>query len=294
MTNFNQTSNAPSLLPQLGSVHVRTVANRANGTFCTQELRSKVRVCNDYALSSLYPISRLVCLENTHNLCHGAVLDATFVGQVSQIVREHRMQLHVDGARIFNAAVALDVPVSELSRPVDSLSVCLSKGLCCPMGTLVVGDQPFIHRAARLRKALGGGLRQAGFMAATGLYALKHMVQRLRDDHERAYLIAHTICRFKSKYVSVDVKLVQTNIVYLNLEHLTAADFCERLMQVTPDEAEELGPELCKVRMLAFAERRVRFLTSHAVDDSAIELVLKKLIYILNQLEKRGLNGLRN
>jgi threonine aldolase len=226
-------------------------------------------------------------------MCHGAVLPSSFVSEVAQVVREHKLQLHVDGARIFNAAVASNSSLADLARPVDSLSVCLSKGLCCPIGTLVLGDRPFIQRAARLRKALGGGLRQAGFMAATGVYALKHMVERLRDDHERAYLIARTLHQSASKYVTVDLKLVQTNIVYLNLEHLSAADFCDRLMQVTPEEQAELGGELCKVRMLAFSDRRVRFLTSNAVNDELIELVLKKLIYILNQLEKRGLKGLR-
>lgn len=101
-----------------------------------------------------------------------------------------------------NAVVALDLPAAELARPVDSVSFCLSKGLCCPIGTVVVGDRKFIERAARVRKAVGGGLRQAGYMAAPAIYALKHMVHRLRDDHERAYLIARTIDQMKSKYVT--------------------------------------------------------------------------------------------
>lgn len=175
--------------------------NEENGTIDLQELRNKVRLHDDYLMGSLYPVSSLVCLENTHNLCSGAVLQPTYVKQVSCIVKEFNMKLHFDGARIFNAAVALGKPVDEIVRDVDSVSVCLSKGLCCPMGTLLLGDRDFILKAHRVRKAIGGGLRQSGYMAATGIYALKNLVNRLADDHEFAYKIASAIHRQESKFV---------------------------------------------------------------------------------------------
>ncbi len=153
----------------------------------------------------------LLCIENTHNRCGGAVLNTEQIETLSGLAHEHGVKVHMDGARIFNAAIALNVPVSTLARSVNSMMFCLSKGLSAPVGSMVVGSRDFISRAHRMRKLLGGGMRQAGVLAAAGIVALEQMVQRLAEDHENGRLLADGLADYPQ--IEVDVTRVMTNIV---------------------------------------------------------------------------------
>ena len=136
------------------------------------------------------PGSTLLCLENTHNRCGGSALPVASVGELASVAHNHGMRVHLDGARLFNAAAALGVTASEIAAQCDTVSFCLSKGLGCPIGSLLCGPADFIERARRNRKMLGGGMRQAGIVAAAGVYALDNNVARLHEDHENARALA--------------------------------------------------------------------------------------------------------
>src|SRR6266853_885758 len=153
----------------------------------------------------------LLCIENTHNRCGGAVLNVEQVEALVSLAHEHGVKVHMDGARIFNAATALGVQVSTLAQPVDSMMFCLSKGLSAPVGSILVGSREFIHKAHRMRKVLGGGMRQAGILAAAGIVALEQMVERLAEDHENCKRFAFGLADFPQ--IEVDVECVVTNIV---------------------------------------------------------------------------------
>jgi threonine aldolase len=147
----------------LGGVHTFTLRNHPDGTLDLDELRSAIREDDVH-----HPITRLVVLENTHNRCGGVALNVDYMRQAGDIVREHGLQLHLDGARIFNAAAACGVPAAELTAQVDSVTFCLSKGLCAPVGSVLCGTVDFIQKARRIRKQLGGGMRQAGILGCGG------------------------------------------------------------------------------------------------------------------------------
>ena len=158
----------------------------------------------------------LICLENTHNGCGGVVLDPAHVKAVTDAARERGIATHLDGARLFNAAVASATPVSKLAAGFDTASVCFSKGLGAPVGSALVGSSAAIKTARRFRKMYGGGMRQAGVIAAGALFALKHHVERLAEDHARARALAEAIDDLPG--ISVDLSAVQTNLVYFNLD----------------------------------------------------------------------------
>ena len=153
----------------------------------------------------------LLCIENTHNRCGGAVLSLEQLTSLTNLAHAHHVKVHMDGARVFNAATALDVPVSTVAAPVDSMTFCLSKGLSAPVGSMVVGSREFIKKAHRMRKLLGGGMRQAGILAAAGIVALEQMVDRLMEDHENSKKFAVGLADFPS--IEIDVNRVVTNIV---------------------------------------------------------------------------------
>lgn len=165
-----------------------------------------------------FPARGLVCLENTHNAAGGTVLSPAFTAQVSDIAHAAGLPVHLDGARIFNAAVALGVPARELAGPVDSVSFCLSKGLSAPVGSLLAGSREFIERARRIRRALGGSMRQAGIIAAPGLVALRTMIGRLAEDHANARLFAEQLAGVAGLYI--DMETVQTNMVNVDVAGL--------------------------------------------------------------------------
>jgi threonine aldolase len=165
---------------------------------------------------SHFPVSKLVCVENTANRGGGTVYPMEVLTGLRAVADDEGLGLHLDGARLFNAAVASGRPVADLAAPFDSISICLSKGLGAPVGSLLVGSRTFIDRAHRFRKMFGGGMRQAGILAAAGLHALEHHVDRLADDHRRARRIGEELSGIAG--VSVDLETVQTNMVYLDVE----------------------------------------------------------------------------
>lgn len=160
---------------------------------------------------------RLICLENTHNFCHGAPLSADYMNTVGTLAKDHGLKLHLDGARLFNAAAALDVTPDELAQTADSVMFCLSKGLSAPVGSLVCATEEFIRRARKWRKMLGGGMRQAGHLAAAGLIALKEPMSQLKMDHENALHLALGL--EKTPGIELDLHRVKTNILFFRLEH---------------------------------------------------------------------------
>ena len=170
----------------------------------------------------------LICIENTHNMAGGTVTPLANMQQILAGARDAGLPVHLDGARIFNAAVALDLPVAELTDGFDTISVCLSKGLGAPVGSVLVGSAKHIEQARIHRKALGGGMRQAGVLAAAGLLALTDSPARLHEDHANAQFLAHAIAA--SPNATIDLEAVQTNIVIFILQHhADAAAFCAAL-----------------------------------------------------------------
>lgn len=171
----------------------------------------------------------LICLENTHNLAGGTVLPLETMWEIYRHARQRGIPVHLDGARLFNAAVALGRPVAELAQPCDSVMVCLSKGLGAPVGSLILGSRAFIEEARIVRKLLGGGMRQVGVLAAAGLIALEKMPARLAEDHENARWLARGLAEIPG--LALDPEKVQTNIVIVDVSGTgwTAAEFAERL-----------------------------------------------------------------
>lgn len=174
-----------------------------------------------------YPRSRLVCVENTHNRHGGIAHPPEAIDDLAAAARRHGLAVHLDGARLFNAAVALGVPASRLAAPADSVMFCLSKGLSAPVGSVLCGDADFIARARRFRKMVGGGMRQAGVLAAAGLVALQQMVDRLADDHRLARLLAEALRAVPG--VAIDIARVQTNMVRVDLPDHEARTVAEAL-----------------------------------------------------------------
>ena len=161
-----------------------------------------------------YPIPRLLCLENTHNRSGGRVIPIDLHKKLCCVARKHNMAIHLDGARIFNAAISAGVPPSAFTEDVDSVMFCLSKGLSCPLGSIVAGSRQFIEKADRARKRLGGGMRQAGVIAAAGIVALEKMTSRLADDHQNAKILAQAINTIPGLHV--DMETVESNMVYVD------------------------------------------------------------------------------
>ncbi|MCP4453056.1 MAG: low-specificity L-threonine aldolase, partial [Planctomycetes bacterium] len=169
----------------LGSVHPHALPNNQDGTLNLRDIEAAIRTDNVH-----FPRTRLICLENTQNQCGGRVLRPETMAQVRQLANAHQLKIHLDGARLFNAAVALGVPVKAMAVEADSVSICLSKGLAAPVGSILCGSQQFIHEARRTRKLLGGGMRQCGIIAGCGIVALDQMVDRLAEDHALAQDLA--------------------------------------------------------------------------------------------------------
>ena len=195
----------------LGGVALHVVATDATGELPLPALAGAVRDADD----SHEAITRLICLENTHNRCGGVVLSTEYMAAAKHFAQEHGLLIHLDGARMFNAAVALGVDAREITRQVDTVQFCLSKGLAAPVGSILAGDVAFIARARRVRKLVGGGMRQAGIIAAAGIVALEQMVDRLAEDHANARLLAEGLATFPQ--INIDLGTVQSDIVIFRL-----------------------------------------------------------------------------
>ncbi|WP_439828920.1 low-specificity L-threonine aldolase [Aeromonas veronii] len=191
----------------LGSVALQPLPMQRDGTLAFDDIKAALAPDDAHFVQT-----RLICLENTHN---GKVLPLSYLQEMGAFVAERGLKLHLDGARLFNAAVASETPVEEIAAPFDSISICLSKGLGAPVGSLLVGSHDFIARARRLRKMLGGGMRQAGILAQAGLFALEQHVTRLADDHRRAKRLAEGLAALPG--IELDLSLVQSNMVFLRL-----------------------------------------------------------------------------
>jgi threonine aldolase len=193
-----------------GGVILRTIPNDKDGRLSLSDIKSTIR---DKGIH--FPETKLLCLENTHNRCGGAVLTADYTKDASDLAHDYGLSVHLDGARIYNAAIALKVPASSLTGSVDSVSFCLSKGLSAPVGSLLCGKRDFIERARKFRKMLGGGMRQAGILAAAGIVALETMVDRLGEDHANARRLARGLTDIRG--ISLERDDVPTNIVLFAL-----------------------------------------------------------------------------
>ena len=194
----------------LGGVHSCQLPNLPDGSIALEEIEAAIRSDDPHE-----PITRLICLENTHNRCGGTFQTIEYMNRVSEFARGHGLAVHLDGARIFNAAVAQGIQAKELAEPVDSVTFCLSKGLCAPVGSVLCGTKDFIRKAHRLRKMLGGGMRQAGILAAAGIVALETMIGRLSEDHIRARKLADGLKQIPGLVLDADVPA--TNMVFLSL-----------------------------------------------------------------------------
>ncbi len=242
----------------LGGVHSCQIPNQPDGTLALQDIQAAIRSEDAHV-----PITRLVALENTHNRCGGVALSLEYTRAVGELAHQHGLVLHLDGARLFNAAVALNVSAKALAEPADSVTFCLSKALCAPVGSVVCGSQDFIRRAHRVRKQLGGGMRQAGVLAAAGIVALETMVERLAEDHARAKKLAQGLAKIPG--LALDPGTPHTNMIFMNLaqetEPLTAQHVAQRL--------KERG-----VLVGVSGKRRFRLVTHYWIDDQAVEQAL--------------------
>jgi len=207
------------------------------------------------------PPTTLVCLENTHNRCGGAALTAAETAAVADVARSHGARVHLDGARIFNAAVALGVPVAQLARPVDSVAFSLCKGLACPIGSVLCGSAQFIQRARRYRKMVGGGMRQAGIIAAAGIVALESMIDRLAEDHENARLLGKALAAIPG--LRLVPPEVDSNMVFLTLEGVNSFELAGHLSQAKVLCLEEAG--------------RVRLVTHYGIERADIEEAVERV-----------------
>ncbi|ENE9915461.1 low-specificity L-threonine aldolase, partial [Yersinia enterocolitica] len=188
----------------LGSIQPQPIDANDDGTLPLDKVLAAIKPDDIH-----FAQTRLLSLENTHS---GKVLPLSYLQQAWALTREQKLSLHIDGARIFNAAVALNVPLSEITQYCDTLTICLSKGLGAPVGSLLCGSAEYIKRARRWRKMTGGGMRQAGILAAAGLYALEHNVARLKDDHDNALWLEQQL---RALGVEIVAPGAQTNVLYI-------------------------------------------------------------------------------
>ncbi len=248
-------------------------AHGPNGTFDADQLISLIQPDNVHC-----GITRLVTLENTHNRSGGCVWPVATLHQVIDAAHQHSLCVHIDGARIWNAAVATNTPVRDLANQADTISACLSKGLGCPVGSLLAGKKPIIDRARHFRKMFGGAMRQAGILAAAGLYALDHHIDRLADDHANAQRLAQALANMPG--IHVDPTTVQTNLVYFAID----PGLCS---------ASQLVTRMSQAGVLVFADgpQRIRAVTHLDVSDEDIMLAIDRIHRIVKELTVKSATG---
>ena len=257
---------------QLGGVTVCPLPNLPDGTFDLDRLASKLKSDRLHE-----PVSKLVVVENT---LHGLVVPQAWVLKLSELARARGLRLHLDGARLWNAAAASGQPAAQLAAPFDSVTFCLSKGLGAPAGSLLCGSRGFVERARRVRKALGGGMRQVGVLAAAGLVALERVVPLLPRDHLRARALARAVAG-AARTPAFQVDVPATNMVLVRLRGPDAADFVHRL-QVVRDGAED---DRTLVRGLALNSRLARFVLYYNVDDEMLQAAVRKVQHVVREFE---------
>jgi threonine aldolase len=250
----------------LGGIHPHPVMNQIDGTLALDDILASIQTEDVH-----HTITRLICLENTQNVCGGVALSVEYTQAVGKIAQENNLSLHIDGARIFNAATVQNVLVKKLVEPADSVMFCLSKGLAAPVGSMVVGSQKFISRARHLRKMLGGGMRQVGVLAAAGLIALEKMSTRLGQDHARAKKLSDGLKQV-SGLVLDTAEGISTNMVYFDL-----ADEIKLSVNQIMEEMKKRG-----VLVDWAGPRRFRLVTHYWVDDAGVEKTLTALKEVLS------------
>ncbi len=245
----------------LGGIVPHTIPNQPDGTLRLEDVLLAIRGNNVH-----YPRSRLICLENTHNTCNGTPLSPDYVSDIAHLAHKNNLYLHIDGARIFNAAAALNVPVNQLVENADSVTFCLSKGLCAPVGSLICGPADYVEKVHRTRKVLGGGMRQAGVLAAAGIVALEQMTDRLGEDHRRAKQLQKAF----GAVSWIEAGPAHTNIFYF---HVT---------EDAPVTGAQLAAKL-KAKGILLPNRgpsSFRVVTHYWIDDAAISAIVNAITEI--------------
>ena len=222
-----------------------------------------------------YPKTSLICLENTHNRRGGRAIGLDRMGAICELARRYGVSVHLDGARIFNAALALGVEVKEVAAHVDSVMFCLSKGLCAPVGSMLAGDADFIQKARLARRQLGGGMRQSGVLAAAGIVSLTEMTDRLIEDHDNAKLLAKALLQFDQ--LDLRREDFHTNMVFLNTEPLgiSAEDFAERAAQHN-------------IRVSVYGPTTVRLVTNHDASREDVLYAAEVLVDLIRSILNRA------
>lgn len=247
----------------IGSISFKTLDEDEDGQWDLTKVKKAIRVDDIH-----HPVTKLLCLENTHNRRGGIVLDPKYVEAVTQIAKENGLATHLDGARIFNAATYLKCDVKELTKHFDSVQFCLSKGLGAPVGSLLVGTKEFIARAIRIRKMLGGGMRQVGVLAAPGLISLHKMSKRLQEDHDLCLTLAKGLMKIPG--LKLDLSKVHTNIVYVDTEGTGKTG--QEVMNIL----NEAGVKLFSTDLY-----KIRFVTHHQVHIEDVEKALEIIKRVL-------------
>ena len=249
----------------LGGVVIHTLPNQPDGTINLDDIRNAIRTDDIH-----HPVSRMLILENTQNRCGGVNITREYTQKAADLVHSYKLFLHLDGARIFNAAAALNEKLVDLISPADTVTFCLSKGLCAPVGSVLCGSADFIEKARRLRKILGGGMRQAGILAAAGIVALDTMVERVHEDHLTARSLAEGLSGLPG--ISLDKGMPQTNMVFIAIDtngHLSASQLSQHLS--------EKG-----IRVGALDESHLRLVTHYWITLKDVEDTIKSFKDILN------------
>ena len=242
----------------LGGVHSFQLPNQPDGSILIEDIRNSIRGEDPHE-----PITRLISLENTHNRCGGTFQEPDYINDVCSLAEEKGLAVHMDGARIFNAAIANNCLADKLVQNVDSITFCLSKGLCAPVGSVLCGSRRFIQKANRIRKQLGGGMRQAGILAAAGIISLQKMRTRLVEDHLRARTLAQSLDEIPG--ISMLYGFPMTNMVFIKIS--------EEIPFTTEEFAKEL--ENLGIRIGIVGDRSYRMVTHYWIDDEAISLTIE-------------------
>lgn len=268
-------------ISQLGGVHPRTLRNLPDGTFDLRDLRKAVRSENEH-----FPVTALVCVENTHNVAGGKVLPLDWLDELGATCHQLGLPLHMDGARLLNASTALNVPPARLVKSCTTISLCLSKGLGAPVGSVLVGPEDFIKRARRTRKAIGGGMRQVGVLAAAGIFGLDHVYPTLGRDHNLLQDLAKAVEACGSKVIRCDPQGAHTNILLVDCDPsvVTPEALCTRMGQVTPAEVTSLGEHVI-VLMLPLTDTAARLVLHCDVTPCQIQSAAKKVRYVIKELD---------
>ncbi|XP_069728926.1 uncharacterized protein [Phaenicophaeus curvirostris] len=276
---------------QVAGVHSQVLPDLPDGTFDLDQLEVTIREAHG---SRYHPRPELICLENTHSAAGGRALPLTYLQQVRGLADRYGLRVHMDGARLMNAAVAQGVEPARITQHCDSVSLCFSKGLGAPAGAVLAGHKEFVAEAWRVRKLLGGGMRQAGVLAAAARVGLEHAEATLRRDHDNARRFAEGIQELNSPVCSVNLAAVETNIVMVSVRGglLSPAELCEHLRAVSEEEVAETG-QAVSVLVFPWSAHTVRAVWHHDVSAHDTELAKNKLEFVARKWQEKLVLGWR-